>query len=101
MKTTVFSYDEKTGLYAGETTADESPLEPGKFLIPRHATETAPPDEVPAGFAPFWRGLDGWQLERVPDVDANLDGKQDAPAGFADAPAKPGWFARLRKAVGL
>lgn len=44
----------RSGLYVGESVADESPLEPGVFLIPRHATEQEPPAEVAAGFAAFW-----------------------------------------------
>jgi len=38
----VYSYNPATGEYLGETTADESPLEPGKFLMPAHTTETPP-----------------------------------------------------------
>jgi len=40
----VYSYDED-GVYLGKTQADESPLEPGKYLIPANATETPPPGE--------------------------------------------------------
>jgi hypothetical protein len=94
----VFSYDGKTGLYVGESVADESPLEPGVFLIPRHATEQEPPAEVAAGFAAFWRG-NKWEVEAVPEQDDNLDGVQDAPQGFEPEPEKPGFFRRMVKAV--
>lgn len=97
-KKTVFSFDGKTGIYAGEADADESPLEEGVFLIPRNATEIAPPDEMPVGSAAFWRA-DHWEIEAVPVVDDNLDGMQDAPQGFAENAKKPGVFARIVKAI--
>lgn len=48
------------GLYVGAVTADESPLEPGVFLIPGGCVEVAPP-EVPEGKAACWNGK-RWQL---------------------------------------
>ena len=33
-----------SGLFVGETLADESPLEPGVFAIPAGCVETAPPE---------------------------------------------------------
>ena len=93
-----YAFDGRTGLYIGETVADLSPLEPGVYLVPRFATLAAPPDEIPAGSAPFWRG-DVWQVEAVPEVDDDLDGAQDAPQGFAPVADKPGYFRRLLRAL--
>lgn len=38
----IFNYDED-GFFVCESRAEESPLEPGVFLIPRNATTSAPP----------------------------------------------------------
>lgn len=56
---TVYQTDH-LGLYVGPTTADESPLEPGVFLIPGGCVEVAPP-ETPQGKIQHWNGK-RWQL---------------------------------------
>lgn len=61
---TVFQTD-RAGHFAGITEADESPLEPGVFLIPRGCVETAPPDEWPADKWPRWNGS-SWGLVQLP-----------------------------------
>lgn len=51
---TIYHYAEN-GEYSGQSEALESPLEPGVFLIPRNATESAPP-EVIDGYARVYDG---------------------------------------------
>ncbi|KAB2524850.1 hypothetical protein BJN42_26665 [Pseudomonas koreensis] len=48
------------GLYVGETEADESPLEPGVFLIPGGCVEVPPP-QAPEFKRAYWTGS-AWQL---------------------------------------
>lgn len=56
MKTkTVYQVD-RSGLYVGETLADESPLEPGVWLMPARTVETPPPTGYAAGQWPRWNG---------------------------------------------
>lgn len=60
---TVFQTD-YDGFYVGEVAADESPLEPGVFLIPAGAFEDPPPKE-PAGMKA--RRVNGkWVLVTIP-----------------------------------
>lgn len=42
-----FDYDSITGEYKGLVDCQESPLEPGQYLIPAHATLIEPPEEMP------------------------------------------------------
>lgn len=58
-----YQYD-TAGLYQGETVADPSPLEPGKYLIPARCTLVQPPS-VPEGKWPRWNGA-GWDLVTKP-----------------------------------
>jgi hypothetical protein len=51
------------GAYVGQTAADESPLEPGVFLIPAGCVEEPPP-AAPEGKMAVWRGA--WLLLNVP-----------------------------------
>ena len=48
MSQTVYNYDHRTRIYTGASQADESPLEPGVFLIPAHATSQPPPGWIKA-----------------------------------------------------
>lgn len=59
----IFHYHPITGVLLGEGQADESPLEPGVWLIPAHATTEEPP-VVADGEQAVW--LDGWQAQAIP-----------------------------------
>lgn len=66
MSKTVYQTD-RNGVYVGPVRADESPREPGIYLIPAGAVETRPPT-IPAGQRARWS--DGeWALEGIPDVE--------------------------------
>jgi len=56
-----------SGLFIGETFADESPLEPGIFHIPAGCVETAPPTGWPDDQWPRWNGFK-WELIQRPQV---------------------------------
>ena len=56
-----------SGLFVGETLADESPLEPDVFLIPAGCVETAPPENWPEDQWPRWNGFK-WELIQRPQV---------------------------------
>lgn len=57
---TVYQYNH-AGMYVGTTTADESPLEPGVFLVPANATEIKIPESWPDDQWPRFNGAN-WQL---------------------------------------
>lgn len=58
----VYNYNQE-GIYLGESLADESPLEPGIFLIPGNATEIAPPT-IEQGFVPVFNGTE-WEMKDI------------------------------------
>jgi hypothetical protein len=62
MKT--YNYIAESGIYYSEGLADESPLEPGVFLIPAHATAVAPPAVTELEVAVFRDGE--WSVEVLP-----------------------------------
>ena len=60
-----------SGYFVGMTVADESPLEPGVFIMPARTVD-APAPVIPAGQRAKWNGE--WVLEDIPqpNVDPEL-----------------------------
>lgn len=54
---------DQDGYFTGLTTADESPLEPGVFLMPARTVETDPPKQFP-GQRCKWTGAK-WEYEDI------------------------------------
>ncbi|MCD7096982.1 hypothetical protein [Stenotrophomonas sp. MMGLT7] len=61
---TVYLID-AAGLLAGTLEAEESPMQPGTWLLPAGAIDTPPPADVPAGRVPRWNGA-AWTLATAP-----------------------------------
>ena len=55
------------GYFTGLTTADESPLESGVYLLPAGAVDTAAP-VVPEGKRAKWDGV--WMFEDIPQPES-------------------------------
>lgn len=70
---------DRAGLLQGIAVADESPLEPGVYLLPARCTLTPPPADVPDDKWPRWNGS-AWSLMTRP--------QPGAPAGDNDPVAK-------------
>jgi len=60
----VYNYSPQNGVYIGVSEADESPLEPGVFLVPAHATTIEPPSTSPTHHAVWVDGV--WQVQPIP-----------------------------------
>lgn len=60
----IFHYD-NTGKFTGSSIADESPLEPGVFLLPANATFTPIP-ALNEGQRAVWNGT-VWDIEAIPE----------------------------------
>jgi hypothetical protein len=60
----IYHYTPDTYIFCAEGVADESPLEPGVFLVPANATTVAPPELGDSEIAVFSDGA--WQVETLP-----------------------------------
>lgn len=75
MSEKIVSQLDDSGYFAFPVEADESPLEPGKFLIPGGAIDVPPP-QVPAGKLARWAGQ--WVFEDAQQEDARAKARQVA-----------------------
>ncbi|KAA8734909.1 phage tail protein [Acinetobacter qingfengensis] len=84
MSKTVYQYN-YAGLYTGTTEADESPLEPGVFLLPANSTEIHPPKAWPED---QWPRFDGqsWQLITKPTQQTEKSAEEKLVAFLNDNP---------------
>jgi len=64
----LYHYDPNTGFFIGISDADESPLEPGVFLIPAYATDVAPEAFSPETQRAIFTEGNGWTIEEIPVV---------------------------------
>ena len=80
------------GIYIGPVMADESPLEPGVWLIPGGCVEVEPP-AIPSGMLAVWEG-DQWSL-RVAESADPVTSETPAP------PAVPVEVSRFQARAGL
>lgn len=62
----------RAGLFVCEVEADESPLEPGVFLMPAGCTTTPPPGAWGDDKWPRWNGT-AWELVTKPAAPAAAD----------------------------
>ncbi len=74
-----------SGLFVGETLADESPLEPETFLIPAGCVELAPPEEIPEDQWPRWNGFK-WELIQKPEVQEAISPEEKLAEFLAQNP---------------
>lgn len=66
----IVSQLDKNGYYVGQVVADESPLEPGVYLIPAGAVDSTPP-EIPEGHVAKWDGT--WSVEQIPVTETETE----------------------------
>lgn len=64
----IYNYHPFTGELLGSDVADESPREPGKFLIPAYATEVPPPAPVDGQLIRFVDGAWGYSPLTAPET---------------------------------
>lgn len=66
MEKIVYQHD-SAGYFVSQALADESPLEPGKYLLPSNSVEDAPPANWDEGQWPRWDGA-AWRIVNKPQA---------------------------------
>lgn len=80
----IHNYHPVTAEYLGPGIADESPLEPGEFLIPAHATTSTPPEEQAGFVRRFVNGAWGYSPVEEPDAPPTPDPEPYVPETISD-----------------
>ena len=83
--TQVYHYDAQTGEYRGTEAALENPREAGKFLLPAHATFTAPPQTTAGRVAVFDTAKEVWTTKDAePGLWAQVRAKRNGLLSRSD-----------------
>ena len=80
----VYNYHPITAEYLGPNEADESPLEPGVFLIPADATTTEPPAQQEGFVRRFTNGAWGYSPIEEPDAEPTPEPEPYVPETISD-----------------
>ena len=80
----VYSYHYQTGEFVGVDDADESPLEPGVFLIPANATAIKPPAEKSGFVRRFVNGSWGYSPIEAPQSHPTEEPTPYVPESISD-----------------
>ncbi len=72
----IFHYKEETGEFLGSSDALESPLEQGVFLVPAHATQIEPPNQLENHTLNF-NGVE-WLYLPIPEPVITIDAQVPA-----------------------
>jgi hypothetical protein len=79
----IYHYHPYTRKYLYQDNADESPLEPGVFLLPAYATFVEPPCDIPEDSYISWSG-NGWEILKIPDIPKPLQTISEEPNLLVD-----------------
>lgn len=77
----IYNYNPETKEYVGDSIADESPLEPGVFLIPANATQVAPLQRQEGKTVHYQLGE--WIYRDIPKVEPEPEPEPYVPT-YAD-----------------
>ena len=95
LTTPAYNYDDLTGEFICEELCQESPLEPGKFLVPANATLIPPPEAIEHTARCFrngeWIHVPDYRGETIYDMSDSrkkhtVDAPGELPAGFTLTP---------------
>ncbi|KAF0217132.1 MAG: hypothetical protein FD174_3433 [Geobacteraceae bacterium] len=64
----IYLFNPETGVYLGESFADEAPLERGKYVIPPDATTIAPPQVEHGQILVFNVAEKRWEVHPPPSL---------------------------------